>query len=145
MKIQVPANWIDAETVEMDPRNQQYGIDRIYAVRDALLGDIDDRFAGVPDGTLWGAALLLVADGYTAESLDEDTETARQEVTEYIDAVAATLTRWNGGRWMEGVTGEPYEGDVGDLSPQDSIDAAEHDGGAGVVIAPDDTRIYWED
>ena len=49
------------------------------------------------------------------------------------------------GRWMEYDTAEPFDGDIGDLKPADSIDAAEHDGGAGVVIAPDDTRIYWED
>jgi hypothetical protein len=47
--------------------------------------------------------------------------------------------------WMKYDDAEEYTGDVGELTPQDSIEAARSDGGAGVVVAPDGTRIYWQD
>lgn len=46
--------------------------------------------------------------------------------------------------WMTYDENKRYTGDIGDLRPQDSIETAKHDGGAGVVVAPDGTRIYWE-
>jgi hypothetical protein len=53
-----------------------------------------------------------------------------------------------GGRprhWKVYATGETYTGQLGGLRRADSVTAATHDGGAGVVVAPDGTRIYWQD
>ena len=49
------------------------------------------------------------------------------------------------GRWMQYADAEPYTGETGNLTHEDSIVQANHDGGPGVVVAPDGTRIYWED
>ena len=73
-----------------------------------------------------------------------ETDFGRGYWSEFIKEVTMT-EKIETGRWMDYDLAQPFDGDIGDLEPFDSIDAAPHDGGAGVVIAPDDTRIYWED
>lgn len=48
------------------------------------------------------------------------------------------------GRWMMYDTAERFEGSTRGLLAADSRNQAKSDGGAGVVEAPDGTRIYWE-
>jgi len=48
------------------------------------------------------------------------------------------------GRWMEYDTARPARR-VRGVRAADSREAARHDGGAGVVVAADGRRVYWQD